>query len=177
MNASRTNERRFGCKLLDASPVSEAAETVCYWGCCSAAGAGGVCDVCFKGASLFGSVGRITRAKSDSISCKLIGHSERAGAGAAATGFDEPGEDVDALAEESAAGTFSVGFVSAAAGVFSNGTVGPAAVVSLGVVPPSFPAGALVLCAGEESILPRISGNPSLALPITTTFEFVDWAS
>ena len=77
----------------------------------------------------------------------------------------------------SAAGIFSVGFVSAAAGVFSNGTAGAAAVVSLDGVPPSWGAGKLVLGAGGVSILPRMSGKPSFALPMITTFEFVDCAS
>src|ERR1700704_3972539 len=152
----------------------------CYLACCSAvgaAGAAGVCDGCFAGASLFGSAGRITRARSDSISCKLSDHNERGGSGVAAVGFGEPADAVDAPADESAAGIFSVGFVNAAAGVFSNGTAGTAAVVSLDGGPPLWRAGKLVLCAGGLSILPRMSGNPSFALPMITTFEFVDCAS
>ena len=110
-------------------------------------------------------------------SCKLRGHNERVGSGAAAAGFGEPAEAVDAPADKSAAGIFSVGFVSAAAGVFSNGTAATAAVVSLDGVPPSWGAGKLVLCAGGVSILPRMTGRPSLALPMITTFVFVDCAS
>ena len=112
------------------------------------------------------------------MSRKVIGQNERVGSGAAAAGFGVPAGAVDAPADDdSTAGIFSVGFVSPAAGVFSNGTAGPAAVVSLGVEPPSLGVGALVLCAGAVSMLPRISGKPSLALPMTTTLEFVDWAS
>ena len=114
------------------------------------------------------------------MSRKLNGHSERGASGAAA-GVDAaaPGvaEPAAGVVDDVAAGTFSVGRVNSAAGIFSSGTVGPAAVVSLDVVPPSVGAGALVLCAGGVSMLPRMSGKPSLALPITTTFEFVDCAS
>ena len=180
INASRTNERWFRSGDRPSLPVSKGIGNRCYLACCSAvgaAGAAGVCDGCFAGASLFGSAGRITRARSDSISCKLIGHNERGGSGAAAVGFGEPADAVDAPADASAAGIFSVGFVSAAAGVFSNGTAAAATVVSLDGVPPSWGAGKLVLCAGGVSILPRMSGKPSFALPMITTFEFVDCAS
>jgi hypothetical protein len=78
---------------------------------------------------------------------------------------------------ELAGGIFSGGVANAAAGVFSNGTAGPAAVVlSLFVVPGPF-AGVLPAGGAGVSTLPRIIGKPSLPLPITTTFAFVDCES
>jgi hypothetical protein len=74
-------------------------------------------------------------------------------------------------------GIFSVGVANPAAGVFSNGTVGPAAVV-LSLVAESFPlAGVLPAGAAGVSTLPRMIGKPSLPLPMTTTFAFVDCES
>jgi hypothetical protein len=74
-------------------------------------------------------------------------------------------------------GIFSVGVANPAAGVFSNGTVGPAAVV-LSLVVVSFPlAGVLPAGAAGVSTLPRMIGKPSLPLPMTTTFAFVDCES
>lgn len=106
------------------------------------------------------------RAKKASIACKLSGQRDRGSAAVAATGASEP-----------AAGNFSFGVGSAAAGVFSNGSVGLAAVVvSFAIVPLSLGEGVLLL-GGGVSKLPRITGKPSLGLPMITTFEFVDCAS
>jgi len=76
---------------------------------------------------------------------------------------------------ELAGGIFSAGVVNAAAGVFSNGTAGLAAVV-LSLL--SFPSGVVLPagCAGA-STLPRMIGRPSLPLPMTTAFAFVDCES
>jgi hypothetical protein len=79
---------------------------------------------------------------------------------------------------ELAAGIFSVGVANPAAGVFSNGTVGLAAVaLSLFVV--SFPLGGMLPAGGDAGVstLLRMIGKPSLPLPMTTTFEFVDCES
>jgi hypothetical protein len=78
---------------------------------------------------------------------------------------------------ELAAGTFSGGVANPAAGVFSNGTVALAAVVLfLSIV--SFPVGGVLPAGGGGvSTLPRMIGKPSLPLPMTTTFEFVDCES
>lgn len=77
------------------------------------------------------------------------------------------------VAQSLAGGIFSAGRANPAAGVFSNGAVGLAAVVlslaasfPLGVLPPDGGAG--------SSALPKMTGSPSLPLPMTTTFEFVD---
>jgi hypothetical protein len=50
-------------------------------------------------------------------------------------------------------------------------------VLSLFVV--SFPVGGVLPAdvGAGVSTLPRMIGKPSLPLPITTTFEFVDWES
>jgi hypothetical protein len=70
-----------------------------------------------------------------------------------------------------------VGVANPAAGVFSNGTAGPAAVV-LALVAVSVPlAGVLPARAAGLSTLPRMIGKPSLPLPMTTTFAFVDCES
>src|SRR5262245_14064295 len=69
-----------------------------------------------------------------------------------------------------------VGVANPAAGVFSDGTAGPAAVVLSLLV--SFPlAGVLSARGAGLSTLPRIIGKPSLPLPMTTTFAFVDCES
>ena len=75
-----------------------------------------------------------------------------------------------------AAGIFSEGADNPAAGVFSKGTEGPAAVVdvSLPVLSVSVGGVPLACCEGVPSIFPRMIGRPSLALPMITTFEFVD---
>jgi hypothetical protein len=93
---------------------------------------------------------------------QLIGQNER-----------DPWEVAEAGVLELAGGIFSVGVANAAAGVFSNGTVEPAAVVLL-----SFPLGGVLPAGGTGvSTLPRMIGKPSLPLPMTTTFEFVDCES
>jgi hypothetical protein len=80
-------------------------------------------------------------------------------------------------APETAGGIFSVGVANPAAGVFSNGTAGLAAVV-LSLVVVSFPlAGVLPARGAGLSTLPRMIGKPSLPLPMTTTFAFVDCES
>src|SRR5262244_4480327 len=97
---------------------------------------------------------------------RLNGHQERDASGVAA---DE--------APEMTGGIFSAGVANPEAGVFSNGTAGPAAVV-LSLVAESFPlGGVLPACAAGVSTLPRIIGKPSLPLPMTTTFAFVDCES
>jgi hypothetical protein len=48
-------------------------------------------------------------------------------------------------------------------------------VLSLFVV--SFPLGGVLPAGGGVSTLPRMIGKPSLPLPMTTTFEFVDCES
>jgi hypothetical protein len=74
-------------------------------------------------------------------------------------------------------GIFSAGVANPAAGVFSNGTAGPAAAV-LSLVAESFPlGGGLPAGAAGVSTLPRMIGKPSLPLPMTTTFAFVDCES
>src|SRR5262249_31829292 len=66
---------------------------------------------------------------------------------------------------------FSVG--NPAAGVFSNGIEGLGAVVLS--VPASFPLDVPPAGRGAgTSAFPRMTGSPSLPLPMTTTFEFVD---
>jgi hypothetical protein len=75
-----------------------------------------------------------------------------------------------------AAGIFSVDVANPAAGVFSNGTVGLAAVV-LSLLVVSFPLGGVLPAVAGVSTLPRMIGKPSLPLPMTTTFEFVDCES
>jgi hypothetical protein len=85
-----------------------------------------------------------------------------------------PGVAADGVPEP-AGGIFSAGVANPAAGVLSKGIVGLAAVAfvvsfSLGGVPP---AGG----AAGVSTLPRMIGKPSLPLPMTTTFEFVDCES
>ena len=100
------------------------------------------------------------------MSDRLSGHKERDPSGAAADGVPEL-----------AGGIFSVGVANPAAGFFSNGTVGLTAVVlslfivslSVGGTPPAGGSGV--------STLPRMIGKPSLPLPMTTTFEFVDCES
>jgi len=95
---------------------------------------------------------------------RLSGQKERDPSGVAAEGV-----------LELAGGIFSAGVANPAAGVFSSGVVGLAAVafvvsLSLGGV---LPAGG----GAGVSTLPRMIGRPSLPLPITTTFEFVDCES
>jgi hypothetical protein len=77
------------------------------------------------------------------------------------------------VAQSLAGGIFSVGHANPAAGVFSNGAMGLAAVVlSLGAW---FPLGVLPAGGGAgSSALPKMTGSPSLPLPMTTIFEFVD---
>jgi hypothetical protein len=77
------------------------------------------------------------------------------------------------VAQSLAGGIFSVGHANPAAGVFSSGAMGLAAVVlSLGA---SFPLGVLPAGGGAgSSALPKMTGSPSLPLPMTTIFEFVD---
>jgi hypothetical protein len=117
-------------------------------------------------ASVFGSVGRTMREKYASISDRLSGQNERDPSGVAADGVFEL-----------AVGIFSAGVANSAAGIVSNGTVGLAAVVlSLFIV--SFPVGGVLPAGGAGvSTLPRMIGKPSLPLPMTTTFEFVDCES
>ena len=77
---------------------------------------------------------------------------------------------------ELAGAIFSAGVANPAAGVFSNGTAGPAAVVLSFVA--SVPLGGGLPASGAGvSTLPRMIGKPSLPLPMTTTFEFVDCES
>jgi len=106
------------------------------------------------------------REKYASISDRLSGQNERDPSGVAADGVFEL-----------AVGIFSAGVANSAAGIFSNGTVGLAAVVlSLFIV--SFPVGGVLPAGGAGvSTLPRMIGKPSLPLPMTTTFEFVDCES
>src|SRR5262245_30710196 len=97
---------------------------------------------------------------------RLNGHQERDASGVAA---DE--------APEMTGGIFSAGVAKPAAGVFSNGTAGPAAVV-LCLFAASFPlAGVLPAGAAAVFTLTRMIGKPSLPLPMTTTFAFVDCES
>jgi hypothetical protein len=79
---------------------------------------------------------------------------------------------------ELAGGIFSVGVANPAAGVFSNGTVELAA-VALSLLIVSFPLGGVLPAGGDAGVstLPRMIGKPSLPLPMTTTFEFVDCES
>jgi hypothetical protein len=131
-----------------------------YRGFCSTASVSARCgsDLC--------SVGRTIRAKNVSMSDKLSGQNECGLSGAVAAVVPEP-----------AGGTFSVGADSAAAVDLSNGIAGLAAVVvSLAVVSLSLGAPSLVLGAGCPSKLPRMTGKPSLALPMITTLELVDCA-
>jgi tetrahydromethanopterin S-methyltransferase subunit F len=99
---------------------------------------------------------------SDRLIGQLVGQNERDPSGVAAAGVPEL-----------AGAIFSVGVANPAAGVFSNGIVGLAAVVlsllSFGGTPPAGGSGV--------STLPRMIGKPSLPLPMTTTFEFVDCES
>ena len=119
---------------------------------------------CFESGSAFGSVERTIRAKKVSISDKLRGQDDGGRSGVAACGVPEP-----------AVVSFSVG---TAAGVFSVGTVGlAAAVVSLAAPPSSLGEVWPVAGDGGVSELPRMTGKPSLALPMITTFELLDCAS
>jgi hypothetical protein len=94
----------------------------------------------------------------------VIGQNERDPSGIAADGV-----------LELAGGIFSDGIANPAAGVFSKGTVGLAAVVLSFVSLPL--GGVLPGGGGGVSTFPRMIGRPSLPLPITTTFEFVDCES
>jgi len=76
---------------------------------------------------------------------------------------------------ELAGGIFSAGVANPADGVFSNGVGLAAVVLSLFIV--SFPVGGVLAAGGGVSTLPRMIGKPSLPLPMTTTFEFVDCES
>src|SRR5262245_3127133 len=69
-----------------------------------------------------------------------------------------------------------VGVANPAAGVFSNGTAGPAAVV-LALVAESLPLAGVLSARAGVCPLPRMIGKPSLPLPMTTTFAFVDCES
>src|SRR5262249_36495978 len=88
---------------------------------------------------------------------------------------DPSGVAADAV-PELAGGIFSVGVANPAAGVFSNGTAGLAAVV-LCLLIVSFSLGGVLPAGGGVSTLPRMIGKPSLPLPMTTTFAFVDCES
>jgi len=114
------------------------------------------------GGADFGSVERTIRAKKASISYKLRGHDEGGRSGVAACGVPEPA----VISGDAARGDFSVGTAGLAA-----------AVVSLAAPPSSLGE----VCSGPDdggvSKLPRIIGKPSLALPMTTTFELLDCAS
>ena len=119
---------------------------------------------CLESGSDFGSVERTIRARKASRSDKLRGQDEGGRSGVAASVVAEP-----------AVVNFSLG---AAADVFSVGAVGlAAAVVSLAALSSSlgevWPAGG----DGGVSKLPRMTGKPSLALPMITTFELLDCAS
>ena len=117
-----------------------------------------------NGGADFGSVERTIRAKKVSISYKLRGHDEGGRSGVAASGVPEP-----------AVSSFSV---VAAGGVFSVGTAGLAtAVVSLAALSSSLGEVWPVAGDGGASELPRMTGKPSLALPMITTFELLDCAS
>jgi hypothetical protein len=96
--------------------------------------------------------------------------------GAAKTMIERVEERFDIKPERLAADT-AYGARFRGAGVFSRRTVGLVAVVlslfivslSLGGTPPAGGSGV--------STLPRMTGKPSLPLPIKTTFEFVDCES
>src|SRR6516164_4020101 len=109
------------------------------------------------------------------MSERVSGQNERDASGVVADGVLEV-----VLADgilELAGAIFSVGGANAAAGVFSNGTAGPAAVVlSLFIVLVPL-GGALPAGGAGVSTLPRMVGPPSLPLPMTTTFAFVDCES
>src|SRR5262245_28241149 len=99
------------------------------------------------------------------MSDRLSGHKERGPSEAGTDGVPDP-----------TVGIFSGGVANPAAGVFSNGTAGLAAVV-LCLLIVSFSLGGVLPAGGGVSTLPSMIGKPSLPLPITTTFEFVDCES
>ena len=73
---------------------------------------------------------------------------------------------------------FSDDVAEPAGGVLCDSVAGPAAVVvSVGQVLPPSVAAPVLPSAGEAAMFPRISGKPSFALPMITTFEFVDCES
>ena len=123
----------------------------------------GLSHCCFESGSDFGSVERTIRAKKISISYKLSGHSEGGRSGVAASAVPEPAVN----------NSYSVG---AAGGVFSVGTAG-LAVASLAVLSSSLGEVCPAPDDGGVSKLPRMIGNPSLALPMITTFELLDCES
>ena len=91
------------------------------------------------------------------------GHSEGGRSGVAASAVPEPAVN----------NSYSVG---AAGGVFSVGTAG-LAVASLAVLSSSLGEVCPAPDDGGVSKLPRMIGNPSLALPMITTFELLDCES
>jgi hypothetical protein len=110
----------------------------------------------------------------------VSGQNELDPSGVAPDGLPELAGGVPELVDgvlDLAGAIFSVGVANPAAGVFSNGTAGPAAVVlSLFIV--SVPLGGVLPASGAgASTLPRMIGKPSLPLPMTTTFAFVDCES
>src|SRR6187200_786712 len=65
-----------------------------------------------------------------------------------------------------------------AAGAVCDSVAAVAAVVVSAAKPlPPSVASPILPCAGEASMFPRIRGRPSFALPMITTFEFVDCES
>lgn len=99
------------------------------------------------------------------MSERLNGQNERDASGGAG---EEP-------SESTVVGIFSGGVANPAAGVFSKGIAGPTAAVAL-CFAVSFSAG-VPAGGGGVSTLPSMIGKPSLPLPMTTTFEFVDCES
>ena len=73
---------------------------------------------------------------------------------------------------------FSADVAEPAGDVLCDSAAGPAAVVvSAGQALPPSVAAPVLPSAGEAAMFPRISGKPSFALPMITTFEFVDCES
>ena len=73
---------------------------------------------------------------------------------------------------------FSADVAEPAGDVLCDSAAGPAVViVSVGQALPPSVAAPVLPSAGEAAMFPRISGKPSFALPMITTFEFVDCES